>query len=474
MAEETFSPLDPGKLAEIDAKYAPFPDFSAWPRDLRDAERWDAARDEFKAAISAANDEDLRRALQVVQRAAAFDTGAIEGLYSTNRGLTFTVAEQAAMWEQMVDNQGPNARALFEAQLSAFELVLDHVTHAYPQVTQTWIRRLHEALTGPQATYAVHTPVGSQEQPLPKGQYKKHPNHVRTATGAIHAYAPVEQTQLEMQRLVDELQSADFLAAEPIVQAAYAHYCLVSIHPFADGNGRVARALASAYTYRDTSIPLLVLNEHRNEYFAALAEADAGDHASFIALIERVVMETLILVQDSLQTARAPRPDAVLQDFKGLLEPEQTELDQLGSEFAEWLQGAATKLVSGLEVPDGIEVTVETFTDSVEAPAGFRDILTSGLKGVRFNLQALPPVQATVLRRMDVYPCASLDSKDALLIRSIQPPEEKLVLALAELRPRLSSIAQVRVENFLERVLGQGLQELQATVRRKLRGPDAQ
>jgi Fic family protein len=53
-----------------------------------------------------------------------------------------------------------------------------------------------------------------------------------------------------MARLVAELGSERFIKAHPIAQASYTHYCLAAIHPFADGNGRVARAVASTYLYR--------------------------------------------------------------------------------------------------------------------------------------------------------------------------------------------------------------------------------
>jgi Fic family protein len=64
--------------------------------------------------------------------------------------------------------------------------------------------------------------------------------------GTIHAYAPVEVTGPEMHRLINELQTTEFEEADYVLQASYAHYALVSIDPFADGNGRVARALAGS------------------------------------------------------------------------------------------------------------------------------------------------------------------------------------------------------------------------------------
>jgi Fic family protein len=85
-----------------------------------------------------------------------------------------------------------------------------------------------------------------------------------------------------MARLVGELRSDAFLAANPVLQAAYAHYGLVVIHPFADGNGRVARALASAFTYRAISMPIVILSEQKNAYLNALEGADNGDYQVFV------------------------------------------------------------------------------------------------------------------------------------------------------------------------------------------------
>ena len=282
MVDQSPQPLSAQEVAEIDAQYRPFPGFDEWPRQIPGQELWDFDFSFFQSIASEASKADLRGAQQIALRTAAFDTGAIEGLYSTDRGLTFTVATQAAAWEQEVSSRDTEALDLFKAQLGAFELVLDLATDHFPQVTQAWLRRLHEEVTAAQATYVVHTPVGPQEQPLPKGEYKKYPNHVRTAAGKIHAYAPVEITQGEMQRLVDQITTADFEDAHPILQAAYVHYALSVIHPFADGNGRVARAAASAYTYRAASIPLLVQAHDRDRYLATLAAADSGKFAPFI------------------------------------------------------------------------------------------------------------------------------------------------------------------------------------------------
>jgi len=470
MTEETFKPLSAAELAEIDARYEPFPSFEEWPKDLPNRDPWQAARDEFQRAAARATEAALHRAQAIARRVAAFDTGAIEGLYATNRGLTFTVAEQAALWEQKVDAQGPDARALFEAQLRAFELVLDHVTEHFPKLTQAWLRRIHEEITAPQETYAVHTPAGPQEQPLPKGEYKKYPNHVRTSAGAVHAYAPVESTQSEMQRLVDEVGSEAFQAAHPVIQASYAHYALVAIHPFADGNGRLARAAASVYTYRDASIPLMVLDEHRVDYLSSLAAADAGDPNSFIGMIERVTREALDLVRDSLQTAMAPQPDALLEEFTGLYaeEAKRQRQDELVRSFVDWLAPELEKQVAELNAPAGVEIGVQTFDETRQPPpSGFRHLDVDGTRSFRFNLESAPPASATLHRRVDIFVDGDAEN-GAVLLRGVQTPDEQLRLARSDLAPTVSGLARRRVENFVSRVLGNGLDELLQKARQQI------
>lgn len=81
---------------------------------------------------------------------------------------------------------------------------------------------MHEELTRPQETYRVLTPQGFQDQPLPRGQYKTHPNHVRLRTSGYHAFAPVDRTAAEMHSLIDALTSEQFTAAHPVLQAAFA------------------------------------------------------------------------------------------------------------------------------------------------------------------------------------------------------------------------------------------------------------
>jgi Fic family protein len=77
--------------------------------------------------------------------------------------------------------------------------------------------------------------------------------------------------------VADWLGAGD-LARHPVIRAAMAHLNLVSIHPFRDGNGRVARIVQSLVLAKERLLrPELVsiepyLGRHTREYYAVLEE----------------------------------------------------------------------------------------------------------------------------------------------------------------------------------------------------------
>ena len=322
----------------------------------------------------------------------------------------------------------------------------------------------------------VQTPAGPQDQALPKGKYKEYPNHVRTRDGQVHAYAPVDQTQAEMQRLLDELDSTDFIEAHPVLQASYAHYAFVAIHPFADGNGRVARALASAYTYRSASVPLLVQAHQRDMYFGALAAADSGSADSFVEFTAVVIREAVGLVVETLKTARAPQPEDVLEAFRELFvvqgELSHQQLDRIANEFVnDVFVEIANEQRNALTLPDGIAIEVVPSSGGVQSqpPDGFRSVVHSGPRSVQLGFRSMPPGGATHRESTDVFVATGPDSVATLLVRSAGRPDEKLGLSLADLQPQLSSAARHRLSSFVRRQLGTGLDVLYAKAKKSLR-----
>lgn len=106
-----------------------------------------------------------------------------------------------------------------------------------------------------------------------------------------------------MGRLVEQFTSEAFNKRTPVVQAAYAHHAFTAIHPFSDGNGRVARALASAFLYRAVGVPLVIFSDQQERYWDALRAADAEDRKPIIRFIEDRALDTMGLVAARLREA---------------------------------------------------------------------------------------------------------------------------------------------------------------------------
>jgi prophage maintenance system killer protein len=87
-----------------------------------------------------------------------------------------------------------------------------------------------------------------------------------------------------MERLV-QLHQEHVSAGVPVeVEAAWLHHRFVQIHPYQDGNGRVARALASLVFLRAGWFPVVVTRDDKVRYIDSLEEADDGELRSLIAL----------------------------------------------------------------------------------------------------------------------------------------------------------------------------------------------
>ena len=81
--------------------------------------------------------------------------------------------------------------------------------------------------------------------------------------------------------------------AEILVAAAKSHYDFVLIHPFDDGNGRMARLLMNLVLVKYGFPPAIVRTDDKANYFAALQQADGGQLDVFVEYIAGCVCASL-------------------------------------------------------------------------------------------------------------------------------------------------------------------------------------
>ena len=107
------------------------------------------------------------------------------------------------------------------------------------------------------------------------GVYKTRPNSVITPTGELFDYASPEETPSLMGDLVEWYRNEEQCRKLKVEElAALFHYRYIRIHPFEDGNGRIARLLVN-YIFLRNNYPMLVIrSEDRNNYLKVLHQCD--------------------------------------------------------------------------------------------------------------------------------------------------------------------------------------------------------
>ena len=223
--------------------------------------------------------ETLKEFNERLAREWAIETGILEGLYTLDRGITRLLIEQgideSLISHDATDKPSSQVAAHIHDQKEAVDWLFELVK-SYRPFSESFIKELHALITRSQETATGIDTLGRKvEIPLLHGAYKTWPNNP-TKAGIVHEYCPPEQVTVEMERLVDFHDRYRAQGVAPEVFAAWLHHRFTQIHPFQDGNGRVARALASLVFLREGWFPLVIHRDQRPDYIDALEAADRG------------------------------------------------------------------------------------------------------------------------------------------------------------------------------------------------------
>lgn len=125
--------------------------------------------------------------------------------------------------------------------------------------------------------------TGADDDHCPPGRLRGPDDNVTFGTPRHRGAAGGEECARAFTRLADALRR-EFREHDRLVQALAAHYHLAAIHPFVDGNGRIARALEALMLQRAglrDSCFIAMSNYYYDEkaaYLSALGEVRARDH----------------------------------------------------------------------------------------------------------------------------------------------------------------------------------------------------
>jgi len=252
--------------------------------------RLDALRDQVDALRPLDTDQEARL-LQKLNLEWNYHSNAIEGntltLGETRAFLLYGITAQGKPFRDYLDIKGHNEAIRY----------LEDLVRGGEVLTEALIRELHRILLVEAYDVDAVTPDGRPARRcIAIGCYKTAPNHVRTTTGETHFYATPQETPALMGELMAWYRrEAKMDELHPLVLAATFHYRFVAIHPFDDGNGRMARLLTNLILMQHGFVPVVIPLEARGDYLLALEKADAGELADFVELMGRELIRSLDL-----------------------------------------------------------------------------------------------------------------------------------------------------------------------------------
>lgn len=337
---------------------------------------------EQKTALTQA--EALRTFNEQLRREWAIETGVIEQLYTLDRGITLILIERgidAAFIPHGSTNRNPELVAsMIRDHEAAIETLFSFVKEER-KLSTSYIKELHALLTRHQATCLAIDSLGQEvEVPLLKGDYKNLPNNPKRRDGTIHEYAPPEQVASEMDRLIQLHADHIGRGVVPEVEAAWLHHRFSQIHPFQDGNGRVARCLATLMFLRADWFPLVITRDHRDRYIDALETADHESLEPLVRLFATLQKQAFVKALGlSAQVLSPARPEQVIGAARRqLLEREKTlrkeweRAKELAAHLQRVLKERLDRVVASLEADLGPLLRGHRFNVDSESPGGVR------------------------------------------------------------------------------------------------------
>lgn len=211
----------------------------------------------------------LNRLREEIRLAHTYHSDAIEGN-------TLTLQETRLVIEEGITIGGKTLKEHLEAtgNANAFDKLEDLSKNRDP-IDHVMIQEIHEMVTFGWLTEA--------------GRYR-----TQNVTVVGRKKSPPDFSKVA--KLMDELlKRVAEMDEKPIAAASFLHHGLVDVHPFSDGNGRVARLIMNLHLMKHGYPPIVLKKEDRRRYYDHLAKADSGNLNPFVNFIAKGVDESLAL-----------------------------------------------------------------------------------------------------------------------------------------------------------------------------------
>jgi Fic family protein len=201
------------------------------------------------------------------------------------------------------------------------------------------------------------------EAEINPGEYKKEPNYLYSVTGERIDFASPSDVPRLMNELVNWLNNhidppkrkKRKYDLHPLVIAAGFHVQFIKIHPFGDGNGRMARILMNLILMLCGYVPAIVRLEQRENYYSALNLSSLDDLEPFAEFLGEQCIQSLELAIRAAKGENIEEPDdldkkvALLKQKIGVDPKEKIEKSKSKEVVLEVFENSIIPLIDLLE-----------------------------------------------------------------------------------------------------------------------------
>jgi len=203
--------------------------------------------------------------------------------------LTYGETELLLIFDDTKGNHTMREYEEMKAHDVALQMTEEFATDKERPLTEQFIKNLNKTiLVRPYWKDAITSDGQNTRREIKVGEYKEYPNSVRLQNGEMFDYANPIDTPIQMQELIEWYRQEE-AQTHPVILAAMLHYKFVRIHPFDDGNGRIARLLLNYVLLKNELPPVIIKSDDKVNYLRALNRADVGDIDAFIEYVAEQV-----------------------------------------------------------------------------------------------------------------------------------------------------------------------------------------
>ncbi len=343
--------------------------------------------------------------LNRLKREHAIETGVVERLYDLKKGVTETFINDGFIKSYLshgdTNISDDDLISHLNDHLDSVNFIFDVVKEDRPLST-SFIKELHQLLTRNQKYTEGRDQFGNKLKiELLKGQYKKTENNPTREDGTKILYCSPDHVSSEMDNLVT-IYNEHVNGVHPLILATWLHHAFTTIHPFQDGNGRLARLLTSLIFIKHSFFPFTVLREEvKVKYIEALEKADQGnpqDLVSYFAEVQKRNIQKALNLKDVTSTSLEEVQNLFankiknwkykkVQEHLNLLDHSRNEVFNYCSEVLNELMESLRDKINGNAT---ISITISSFKNERTQNYFYQQIISYAKKHDYFFNQGLP------------------------------------------------------------------------------------